>query len=60
MIAIEANGWMAVYVLVMTVLGTVVVVSVVVAVAFGIALRVRNTRMQAIEMPGARDALHTF
>jgi hypothetical protein len=59
MIAIEANGWMAVYVLVMTVLGTVVVVSVVVAVAFGIALRVRNTRMQAIEMPGARDLLHT-
>jgi hypothetical protein len=50
---------MAVYVLVMTVLGTVVVVSVVVAVAFGIALRVRNSRMQVIEMPGARDALHT-
>ena len=59
MIAIEAIGWMAVYVLVMTVLGTVVVVSVVVAVAFGIALRVRNSRMQVIEMPGARDALHT-
>ena len=61
MIAIEANGWMAVYIITMTILGTVVLVSAAVAVVFGIVLRgtqCRPTQVLPIESMAARDALH--
>ena len=65
MIAIEANGWMAVYVLVMTVLGTAVVVGLAVA---GMVLVWRRAGKSASHSDalqredgwcGARDLLHT-